>query len=349
MKHIIYLTAFTLLLMTGCSKPSSAPVPEQISGYIFFSQNVQTKAALIRDEKDLKDQTVGVVGFKYPSANEWSEFIQENPTATPNVFYEDDGVTAAYPETLTCDEYGYGTYTPLQGWSNAKNYTFFAYYPTSLPLCNADGTTPYSGGVPSVKYSLNAESLKNSTMVDVMTAVPRTDLFQGSNVELELNHRLSSLGMKINNLSEGQITITSLSWTISNVKYQEIVIPLDGDVENIIKTPGNYTSVLSSTVAYTADFAVDSKANVEHPEKLILIPQEGDNEEVEITFSMKYERTAYGLNEVEYQSNAVLKTKLVTGKKHLVHLKFTDVTVEIDESVSEEGWAATHNVENSFN
>lgn len=344
MKHIIYLTAFTLLLMTGCSKPSSAPVPEQIDGYIFFSQNVQTKASLIRDEKDLKDQTVGVVGFKYPSANEWSEYIQENPTATPNVFYEDDGVTTAYPETLTCDGYGYGTYTPLQGWSNAKNYTFFAYYPTSLPLCNADGTTPYSGGVPSVKYSLDDTDLKKSTMIDVMTAEPHIDLFQEGNVILEFNHCLSSLGIKINNLSDGQITVTKIVWSLDNVKYKDILISLDGN--NTSKSNGAFSTPSSRTVAYTKDHSVASKNSDEYPEKLILIPQD---EELEITFTVSFTRDTYGLGEVDYHVETPLKTKLETGKKHMIYLNFTDLKVEIDESVSAEGWVAQYNVGNSFN
>lgn len=339
MKHIIYLTTFALLLMIGCSKPSSAPAPEQIDGYIFFSQNVETKASLIGGTADLKDKNIGVVGFKYPSTTNWATYVATTPAPTPNVFY-DDNRSLVYTESVTCDESGNGTYAPLQGWSNSKNYAFFAYYPANLPLYNTDGNE-YTGGVPCLKYSLDFDDLKNSMMVDVMTATPHVDQYQGSNVALTFNHCLSALGVKVKNSSEGQITIKSITWTLTDLKYQDILIPLNGTTET--KTEGTLSSSLSNIVAFTKSTAFLASTEGVYSERLILIPQD---EELNFSVTLQYEREAIGTGEPLYKE---LKTTLVKGKQHLIHLNFTDSKVEVQETISEEGWEATYDVPSTFN
>lgn len=340
MKHI-YLTTFALLLMIGCSKPSPAPAPEQIDGYIFFSQNVETKASLISGTADLKDKNIGVVGFKYPNTTNWATYVATTPAPTPNVFYDDNG-SLVYTESVTCDQSGNGTYAPLQGWSNSKKYAFFAYYPATLPLYNTDGTT-YTGGVPCIKYSLDFDNLKNSTMADIMTATPHVDQYQGSNVALTFNHCLSALGVKVKNSSEGQITIKTITWTLTDLKYKDILIPLNGATET--KTEGTFSSSLSNIVSFAQSTAFAVSAEDVYPERLILIPQ---TEELNFELSIKYKREATG-QEATTDSPIQLKTTLVKGKQHLVHLNFTDSKVEVKEVLSEEGWANSYDVPSTFN
>ena len=334
MKHIIYWTTFAILLMTGCSKPSPAPAPEQIDGYIFFSHDVETKASLIDDKADLAGQTFGVVGFKYSNDNATS-WATVKATATPNVF-------ATNPQAVTCDEDGIGTYSPLQGWSSSKKYTFFAYYPNTLPLCNADGSTPYTGGLPAVKYTLNDESqttLKNS-MADVMVATPHMDLYQGGNVALSFNHCLSALGIKVDNLSEADVTIESVTWVISGIKYKDAVIKLDGILE-----PGTAFPSGNKAIVFMVPFTVPTMTeDKNYPETLILIPQ---NENLTLTLNVEYKREATG--QEGKIDRSTLTTQLKTGKMHFVHLIFTDTKVEVKGDISEGEWANTHEVPSTFN
>ena len=333
MKHIIYWTTFAILFMTGCSKPSPAPAPEQIDGYIFFSHDVETKAPMINDKAALAGQTFGVVGFKYSNDNATS-WATVKATATPNVF-------ATSPQAVTCDENGYGSYAPLQGWSSSKKYTFFAYYPSSLPLVNEDGSTPYTGGLPAIRYELNDDSLRESAMADVMVASPHVDLYQGSNVALSFNHCLSALGVKVNNLSEADVTIESVTWLISGIKYKDAVIKLDGTP----LVPGTAFASEMSSIAFVDSFTVPTMAvDKNYPEAVILIPQ---NDNLTLTLNVEYTREATG-QEGEINSST-LTTQLKTGKMHFVHLIFTDTKVEIKEDISEGKWANTHDVPSTFN
>lgn len=332
MKHIIYWTTFAILLMTGCSKPSPAPAPEQIDGYIFFSHDVETKAPMIIDKAALAGQTFGVVGFKYSNDNNTS-WATVKATATPNVF-------ATNPQTVTCDEDGYGSYAPLQGWSSSKKYTFFAYYPSSLPLVNENGSTPYAGGLPAIKYELNDESLRESAMADVMVASPHVDLYQGSNVALSFNHCLSALGVKVDNLSVADVTIESVRWVISGIKYKDAVIKLDGTL-----VPGTAFASGNKAIVFMESLTVPTMTeDMNYPETLLLIPQ---NDNLTLTLNVEYKREATGLHgEI---NSSTLTTQLKRGIMHFLHLIFTDTKVEVKEDISEGEWANTHEVPSTFN
>ena len=346
MKHIIYLTTFAILLMIGCSKPSPAPAPEQIDGYIFFSHDVETKASLINDKADLKDKNIGVVGFKYPNTTDWATYVATTPAPTPNVFYDDNG-SLAYTESVTCDESGNGTYAPLQGWANSKKYTFFAYYPADMPLYNTDGSN-YTGGVPCIKYSLNEESLTKSSMMDVMTSTPHVGLHQGGNIALSFNHCLAALGVKVKNSSEGTIKVKSITWTLDGLKYKDVLIPLNGTTET--KIPGSFSSSLSKIITTKQNVEFAPLAEDICPEKLLLIPQ---TESLTISFDITFIRKAISeTNEISVSvplDPTTLTTDLVKGKQHLIHLNFTDNKVEVNGSVTESEWAETYDVPSTFN
>lgn len=332
MKHIIYWTTFAILLMTGCSKPSPAPAPEQIDGYIFFSQDVETKAPVINDKADLAGQTFGVVGFKYSNDNNTS-WATVKATATPNVF-------ATNPQAVTCDKDGHGSYAPLQGWSGSKKYTFFAYYPSTLPLFNEDGSTPYTAGLPAIKYELNDESFRESAMVDVMVATPHFDHNQGGNIEFSFKHCLSALGVKVDNLSEAAVTIESATWLISGITYKDAIIKLDGTLE-----PGTAFASGSNSIAFVDPFTVATMTpDKNYPEAVILIPQE---ENLTLKLTVEYTREATG-QQGEVNSST-LSTNMEKGTMHFVHLIFTDTKVEVKEDISKGNWAATHDVPSTFN
>ena len=354
------------MLLAACTKPSPAPAPapEQYDRYIFFSHSVETKAELVEDAAGLNEKSFGVVGFKYDFDKTWET---EKATATPNVF-------ADTPETVDVSAQGTtAEYAPLQGWSNNKKYTFFAFYP-HMPLVNLDGSTPYNGGVPAIKYtmSLNSEdptdgATLKASMDDVMTAPAHVDKFWKSSAQNENNvpkgeinfdfsHRLACLGLKITNQSSGDIKIDGVTVTVSGIKYQELIIPLDNT--STVTAPNNPTGITLNSVSFNLDptlnlqegqteLLISSYASKELDDKLIFIPQEEDlSIELTIKYTRKKVNSYTGYND-EFTTQ-VLTTKLIQGQKHLIKLKFTDSTVEVNGKVSEEGWVEIPDVNSSF-
>ena len=376
MKRIIYWAALILPLLAGCTKPSSypdAPAPEQYDRYIFFSHGVETKADLIESAAGLDGNAFGVVGFKYDfydkDGNEvlWNDHKNTNPT--PNVFYDEvvnsDG-TSTYDitpvETVWVTAGAQGTtaeYAPLQGWSNNKKYTFFAFYP-HMPLVNLDGSTPYDGGVPAIKYT--NPSLEKSKMVDVMTSPAYIDKFwkssaEGGNnitsgeVKFAFQHRLSALEVKVMNSSDGDITVTSVTLEVNGLKYSDMTMPLDY-TEKVTSSQTSVETPLSGTFTLSLGDAGQTFETSPKPEygslsdKLIFIPQ---SENVTINVTIEYTRSYDGYSAVEGSKTIEgLTTALVEGQKHLIKLKFTDSTVEVNGKVSEEGWVEIPDVNSSF-
>lgn len=351
MKHIIY-SALILLLASACNKPVSSPEEEQYAKYIFFSQQVETKASLVESAEVMGE--FGVVGFKYEG--EWNDV---KASSEPKVFYDDNG-NIETPETLTCNGDGTADYAPLQGWSSFKKYAFFAYYPIghdALSLVNLDGKD-YTAGVPAIKYTMDQSDLMGS-MVDVMTAPAQTDLYwkssadnnsNGGEVTFSFAHRLSSLGVKVKNSSSGDIVLNSVSLNISGIKYQSIVIPLDGlEVTKTAFASAHASEMALAEVAETSLAANEGESEL--ADKLIFIPQD---EDLTATVTIGYTRNAVTGTDGSYEEYTatktlpVQKTKLDEGKKHLILLNFTDSTVEII-GVADTGWVDVPEVEDTFN
>lgn len=357
MKHIIY-TAFILLLASACSKPAPSPEAEteQYGRYIFFSQQVGTKADLIESAAAM-DQ-FGVVGFKYEGT--WAD---KKASLKPKVFYDNNG-NLVNTETLTCNDDGTADYAPLQGWSSFKNYAFFAYYPIdqAVTLVNDDGT-PYTAGVPAIKYTMNPDALKAS-MVDVMTAPAHTDLYWRSDadyskgkdgytngeVTFSFAHRLSSLGVKVMNSSAGEVVLNSVSLKLENIMYQTIIIPLYGD-NNPTRTEFTSPHTEEMALAGVAGTSILKNKDDEISDKLIFIPQETP---ISVQVTVGYTRKSVGDDHYSYEEYTETRTlpaqttELEEGKKHLISLKFTDSTVEV-KGIASTGWKEPIEVEDTFN
>lgn len=392
MKRIIYWAALILPLLAGCTKPSSypdAPAPEQYDRYIFFSHGVETKASLIESAADLDGKAFGVVGFKYDfydkDGNEvfWKDHKNTNPT--PNVFYDEvvnsEG-TSTYDitpvETVWVTAGAQGTnvppgtpyYEPLQGWSNVKQYTFFAFYPMpndNVTLVNSSDGSKYTGGVPAIKYTMDVPSEYPAegpadgsafvaSMVDLMTADPMTNLYwksasdynipNGNNssngeVNFRFTHRLSCLGLKVKNLTAGGITINSVTFNISGIKNQSVIFPLDGSSPYYGNEQIGYIACGLGIKEDESD--ITTTDGLELSNKLIFIPQESD---VTFTVTVGYTRSLDGYINNQTYSTDELSTELTKGQKYLVNLNFKDSTV--DASVTDEAWVVIPKVEDTF-
>lgn len=371
MKRIIYITILAFLFLAGCTKPSAAPAPtpEQYDRYIFFSHSVETKATLVEKATDMNGN-FGVVGFKYDENTDWATFSKTKVNGNlpkPNVFYDDDN-TLVDVETVGVD----GTtakYTPLQGWSNNKKYAFFAFYPmpnANVTLANLEGSTPYAGGAPAVKYTMDAPAASTegaadgtafkASMIDVITAdhidqywTSEGKSFTNTDSDdfvLNFKHRLSALGVSIKNSSSGDIEIKSLTLTISGIKYLSTIIPLDGSAQ----TPEELAEEKKvPETTFTINIADDEKSiatKSTEPTKikdnLIFIPQ---TQNISINLSMVY-TDPYSDSDIT-KVITDLTTPLDEGKQHMVQLNYVDYntfTVTID------GWDTPNNsIDHEFN
>lgn len=348
MNRIILIAMSVILMMTACNKSESSPIKEEFGAYIFFSQRVQTKAQLIESTASMNGKTFGVVGYKYANTTDWNAV---KSTATPTVF-------ATTPQPVTCDENGYGTYSPLQGWSNTQKYAFFAYYPTNATLFNTTG-------VPVIKYTLAEDDSATDanemyqSMADVMTATPRTDLYWNSasannvangEVTFSFAHRLSSVGVKIKNSSSSAISLSRVEFTVAGIQNKEITIPLDGTAAS----PVAATSPMSTSISLNLDNAEKSipagtTGYVELSDKLIFIPQ---SENLTISkFQITFYRGATAGYEQILESFIVndLTTTLEAGKKHLISLDIKESTVNVTSKFDPDEWTDIEDVYDTFN
>lgn len=360
MKRLIALIFCASLLWTGCSKSPAPKGPEQFDRYIFFSQQVESKASLIESATAMGQ--FGVVGFAYPNTTGY-DWETVKGDCTPNVFFNDQETENINVETLQCNSDGTATYAPLQGWHNSRQYAFFAYYPlnhNNVTLVNADGST-YSRGTPAILYS-NAGNVKNS-MVDVMVAPALLDKYWVSSsnnnvtygeLAFEFQHCLSSLGVNLKNSASKDIQVNSVKLAIKGILYEGVRISLKGP--SVL----NYTVVSQSNQQLTYDLTVSHAEKTISPnatgkelgDKLIFIPQ-GDQGEVEVTLTLGYRRAVddgYGewTNDYNLQLNP-LQTKLNAGKKHIIYINFTETTVDVEVKKEGGAWVEVDDVHNTFN
>ena len=351
---IIYFAALTLLLVNSCNKPIDTTILEQFDRYIFFSHDVATKATLLDSNTGLAGFKYGVIGFKYSGT--WDAFKTDNDNAKPNVFYGNNNALTNVEE-ITCDANGYGTYAPLQGWSNNLRYTFFAYYPIDnvTLFSRIDGTySRYEGGSPYICYSLDNSSndALKASMVDLMTGqstnkdlTPTDDKVINGNVSFEFNHRLSSIGVKARNSTSGNITIKQISLSLTGIQYGTIIIPLEGG-ETIRQAPisGAFNATLPVAIP-EAGVSVTSTES-ELSDKLILIPQA----ELQIALTVNYDRAVNGYDTINCENTVNLTiAQLLEGKKYLIPLNFKESTVELGGTAEEGAWGDNIDVPSTFN
>ena len=258
---------------------------------------------------------------------------------------------------------GVGSYTPLQGWSNSKKYSFFAYYPVGnqyVSLVNLDEESKYNPGVPVIKYTMDPSSGEKFTasMCDVMTATAHEDLYWKSvsdksestsangEVRFSFNHCLSCLGLNLKNSTAGGITVNSVTFHLSGIQYQSITIPLDGSTRT---SEGPAVDIDCNLQVGEDGIAVplvtSNPDGVEVVDKLILIPQENY---ITFTVTVGYTRSLDGYTDNETSfTTGPLSTALTEAKKHIVYLNFTDSTVDV--GMTSGAWVDIPTVEDTFN
>ena len=355
MKKLIYfaLLVTVIPLFAACKKSISTGSQENFEHYIFFGHQVESKASLINGKDDVL--SFGVVGFKYDNTTAWDAY-KTKTECTPNVFFDEKNNSPVDVETLNCTKGSPPSYTPLQGWSNTRKYTFFAFYPIgneNVDIVSANGSE-YKGGVPAIKYSLNTGDLQGS-MVDVMVSEPCKDLYYnssednnlpGSEVKLKFNHILSALGVNFTKETENTIKIKGVSMTISGIQYQTYIYPLDGAAAPPPDEPAMDEKSFALSIPDDVVEVSSESTGTEIADKLIFIPQ---SKKATISLTIEYIRSAGGVSFKDVKSFTRIETAFEAGKKHLIQLKFTDSTVEVKSDVTSGAWTDVKDVNNTFN
>lgn len=329
--HIMAL-ACAMFLGFGCNNyTSEAEFETPELGYVFFSADANSRVTLTTGTTL---PNFGVLGYSYE--NKWSS---ESDKAKPNAF---PNATDKYNQMVTFSDPLY-TYTPLIQWEADLRYTFFGYHPYSTGFPNV---TPKNvalsafdcSGIPYIDYTVHSWTSQEG-MVDIMTAASDKDYpKQGKDaVDLVFKHRLCGLQVKARNFNETAEYIRNVSIEINNLKYDQIRIFLDPEVDPVLPAATNhignyvltdkvYESNTTGAIALP-DFATGNAASVaatDEANKLLLIPQTGG-----ITGRINFDLwNGTGWDNGKYQDFSTTRT-LEEGHFYTLLLSFIDDAISV--------------------
>ena len=232
-KIYTYLLALLAVVSVSCEKTgidSSTEVelaPQ--GGYIRFSTKVSTKAPLLTN---LRGTNFGVLGYKYTYSTNWET---ARATAAPSIFYD---------QTVRCDSDGVCTYDintidagdQLKSWELTSKYAFFAYYPQKNGTNGITISREEVTNTPTVNYvlPLSDNPVLPENLCDLMTAYSVDETAGGGTVGLTFQHRLFCIDVLVQNFNDKDESISNLTLTINNLKYQSVTLPMKNDPETTV-------------------------------------------------------------------------------------------------------------------
>ena len=279
-KTIKYLLLFLVILVSSCNTDSSVSdeiqFPSDTGNYIMFSSDVETRATLINS---MTGKNFHVIGFQYDNTTDW-ETAKAN--ISPNLF----------KNTLVTYDGGIWEYEgDRKQWDFHSKYSFFAYYPqvgNEIAISNMD-----AAGMPTITYELPLTPVAPATTVDpsifqdLMTASAIDKEASGSSiVKFVFQHRLFCIDVAIQNYDNTEYTISDVSLTLDNIKYNKITVPMQKN--------DNQTPVVKNERAGAVTFAFDdttigakgSAVLTGDDNNILLIPQDCTEEDEALTGSL---------------------------------------------------------------
>ncbi len=248
MRKFIYILFVSALFATSCEKGQQLSSQDEElpihRGYMQFSTGVSTRAQLVTD---MKNQSFGVLGYKYSSTTNWST---AKPVTLPNTFYNLE-VSCEANGTCTYDAYPSDNYKNFKEWEEG-NYSFFAYHPyngNGITLSNSLATNtpmltytypwlnPTSGdrwyitGFTSMDnkgetLTFNVVNLCDETapVYDLMTAEAIDVNGTGSGtVGLDFKHRMFALEVLANNYNENEYEVDANGEYVLDVNGNKVI------------------------------------------------------------------------------------------------------------------------------
>lgn len=275
------------LALLSCEKASDIVRPSIPQGYIMFSTDIETKAAL--NESMRNCVPFGVMGYTYSKSTDWNT---ARVLEVPDVFYN---VNVYYSD-------GIYTYDDLKSWDEVEKCSFFAYYPMASSVNNISISSDSNLDVPLVTYEFPfpatvtdiIEVPGNTKIHDLMTAsaIDITSVGTGY-VNLNFDHRLFCIEVVIRNYNDSPVEIKNLTLTLEGLQYSNVVLPMQkNDTKKSVEYSGTApTSAifrltdLDTTIEIPSysdsptSFSVSSNGS-EKGGYLMLIPQENQFEGV---------------------------------------------------------------------
>lgn len=351
-KIYTYLLALLAVVSVSCEKTGIDSSTEvdlgPNSGFIRFSTKVATKAPILTD---LKGNHFGVLGYEYSYSTNWET---ARVLETPTVFYN---------QNVNCDSDGVCTYdinndsvdgNQLKPWVLASRYAFFAYYPQMTETNGITISGEEIANTPTVNYvlPLSDNPVLPEKLCDLMTAYSVDETVGGGTVGLTFQHKLFCIDVLAQNFNNAPESISELTITIDNLKYQSITLPMKNDegttvvqgkiAENNDENTSNDKQIQFRLIG-NGDTPVTVPANssvVSMSEgalanrKIMLIPQ---NEGIKGSITVSGEEEAYPFS---------FPNEMKDGRKYNLVINFTGSTIVI--ATAEVGAWESKDVEHEF-
>lgn len=253
---------------------------------------------------------VGTTVIDYPSGkNPWTLKKAQCP---PDVFYNQkvvvgsngcvydrNGGTANDPKYWYRDGYDTNNTANEAITETAEyNYSFIAWYPYSGAFTIDRPTMPAEAGAPVLTFAMPqegeniADPLDHKITPDAMVGVLYNQRKDGGSLRFNFSHVLTGLGFEVNNLSDYDLTIHSVS--LSGSFYKDVTIDLTGDNVAFSFSDNRYTgnyALLSTDLSLPApkEGETVNSSGLVGGEHLLLISGEsgsfGENVRVNIAYT----------------------------------------------------------------
>lgn len=253
--------------------------------------------------------TVGTTAPDYNAGS--SPWVLKKAQCPPEVFYDQRVVVGAngcrYDRNGGTDndpKYwyrdGYDTNNSANGaivGTDRYRYSFFAWYPyegaftIDRPNGSAEAGAPvFTFTMPQTGSSLS-DPLEHGNTPDAMVAVLYNRTKEDGNLRFNFSHVLTGIGFQVNNLSEYDLTVHSVS--LSGSFYKDVTIDLTGDNSQFSFSSARYTgsyALLSEDLSLPApaEGTTATSSGLIGGEHLLLISGTGTSFGENVTVNIKY-------------------------------------------------------------
>lgn len=297
-KTYIFTAVALLALLPSCQQETldqtgEAPSPADYIQFGTPTVTLNTESRSITKDALTEGDAFGVLGYCVPYQLGTNNLNYDAGTSLWLTKYSQCAPSVFYNTPVTVNADGTCSYNNLQKWyvqghglDGAANsevgadaeqyrYTFFAYYPyeSSNPVFTVDapvnqttkGAPKFTFTMPQTGNDLNTP-LDHTNTPDAMFGVLYNQQRTGRNVSFEFSHLLTALGFEVNNFSERELKIHSI--TLSGQFFKQIELDFS--------QTGTLTAATYPESYYSGTYTIFDEANNNQPLTLAA-PTEGND------------------------------------------------------------------------
>lgn len=299
-KKQLYISILSVLpLLPACQQETfhSPDIPTDHADYIQFGTptvTLNTETRSTTKDALTEGDAFGVLGYCVPYQLGTSNLNYSSGTSLWLIKYSQCAPLVFYNEPVTVNADGTCSYDNLKKWyiegygldgeeiagvgtdAEQYRYTFFAYYPylSTNPVFNVNapanqttaGAPKFTFIMPQTGDNLNTP-LEHSGTPDAMFGVLYNQQKTGGNVSFEFSHLLTALGFEVNNFSERELEVHSI--TLSGQFYKQIELDFS--------QTGTLTTYTFPESYYTGTYTIFDEANNGNQPLTLAAPEEGND------------------------------------------------------------------------